>query len=83
MDFDLTEEQRAVALHVEAFRGVVRDDGVPLYSAAQALGDIELLRALNYSAQCDGAPVQMPLRTRLEQARVAARRVARKLRVSR
>ncbi len=67
----------------QAFRGVVRDDGVPLYSGAQALGDIELLRALYYSAERDGAQVRMPLRTRYEQARVAGRRIGRKLRVSR
>lgn len=82
-DSPLTEEQRAVALHVQAFRGVVRHDGVPLYSGAQALGDIELLRALYYSAERDGAQVRVPLRTRYERARVAGRRLGRKLRVSR
>jgi choline dehydrogenase-like flavoprotein/predicted dehydrogenase len=79
----LTDEQRAVALHVDAFDRVVRDGGVPLYGAEQALQDIELLRALHYSAERGGAEVRLPLRTRLEQARVAVNRVGRRLRVLR
>lgn len=74
----LDEEQCAVALHLNAFRAV-RDGGVPLYTAAQALGDIELLRAMHYSAERGAAEVSLPLRTRQQQARVAVARVVRRL----
>lgn len=64
----LNDEQLAVGLHVEAFREVVQQDGVPLYSCTQALDDIEILRGLHYSASRGGSPVLLPINARYQQA---------------
>ena len=71
----LPDEQIAVALHLEAFAEVVRERAAPLYTGAEALGDIELLRALHYSAENGGRSVRLPLRTRLEKVRVLGHRI--------
>lgn len=67
----LNEEQIAVACHVDAMVRVVKHGGWPLYSAPQAIKDIELSRALSYSAQLSGSPVRLPLKTRLVKLRLA------------
>ncbi len=70
-DHVLDDEQIAVACHVEAMLRVVKDGGWPLYSAAQALKDIELLRALSYSARLGGSKVSLPLDSRYLKFRLA------------
>lgn len=66
----LTDEQIAVATHVEAMIQVARHDGLPLYPASCALEDVEYLRALSYSARRGGVPVSLPIASRYQQIRV-------------
>jgi hypothetical protein len=70
-DHSLNDEQIAVACHVDAMLRVAAHGAWPLYSAAQALKDIELLRALSYSARLNGAPVRLPIAPLFQQARLA------------
>lgn len=70
-DHSLNDEQIGVACHVDAILRVAANGAWPLYSAAQALKDIELLRALCYSARLNGAPVRLPIVPLFQQARLA------------
>jgi choline dehydrogenase-like flavoprotein/predicted dehydrogenase len=72
-DTPLDDEQIAVAAHLEAMRHAVLGDGAPLYGAAEALRDVEILRAMQISASLSGAPVALPVRLSLEGVRLAAR----------
>ncbi|MEO6184976.1 MAG: GMC oxidoreductase, partial [Steroidobacteraceae bacterium] len=74
----LSEEQISVALHMRAFAAAVKHRGAPLYSAAEALDDIEILRGLYYSAQTQGSTIALPLRTRWRQLHLLAHRSFRK-----
>jgi hypothetical protein len=74
----MSDEQVAVAQHLESFLNVVHGAGTPLYSGAEALADIELLRALQYSADNGAHQVKFPLRSRFEKGRVAVHRLLHK-----
>ena len=67
----LSDEQIAVAMHVDAMIQVARHGALPLYPATSALHDIEYLRALSYSARRGGAPVGLPIASRHQQIRIA------------
>ena len=56
--------------HIDTFRRAVRFGGAPLYLAAQALDDVEIVRAMGYSAARGGARVKLPLRSDLEKLKV-------------
>jgi choline dehydrogenase-like flavoprotein/predicted dehydrogenase len=73
----LDDEQLAVGLHVEAFREALVHGGLPLYTGAEALADVEILRGLAYSASLGGRPVSMPLNTRYQMARTAPGKLSR------
>lgn len=72
-DTPLTDEQLATLAHLEAMRRAALGQGEPLYTAAQALGDVEIQRALELSARMSGAPVALPVNVALEGARLWAR----------
>lgn len=72
-EIPLSDEQLAVAAHLESMRRVALGQGEPLYPAAEALGDVEILRAMELSAQRGGAPVSLPIKLAIEGARVLAR----------
>jgi hypothetical protein len=74
----LSDEQVAVWSHVDAFQRAVRYGGAPLYAGSQALEDMEIVRAIRYSAGREGARVRLPLRTELEKARTLAHKVRRR-----
>lgn len=66
----LSDEQIAVATHVDAMIQVARHGALPLYPAASAAQDIEYLRAMSYSARRAGAPVGLPVASRYQQIRI-------------
>ncbi len=70
-DSTLDDEQIGVAHHVRAMVEVAGGYGSPIYRPADAQVDVELLHAIRLSAQ-HGGRVQLPLRTRREQARKLA-----------
>lgn len=72
-DIPMSDEQLAVAAHLDAMRRVALGQGDPLYPASEALGDVEILRAMELSAQRGGAPVSLPVNVTLEGARVLTR----------
>ena len=74
----LSDEQTAVWLHIDAFRRAVGSGGAPLYMASQALDDVEIVRAIGYSAGRDGARVRLPLRPELEKLKAASRKLRRR-----
>lgn len=75
----LDDEQIAVAQHVDAMLRAAAYGGWPLYSAEQALEDVEILRAFRYSEFGGGRRVRFPLRTKVEKGRVAAAKVSAKM----
>jgi predicted dehydrogenase len=70
--FPLSDEQIAVALLLRQMKSAALHHGYPAYSAADGLADMEILTAMRYSADRNGAPVALPLRDRLERLRAAA-----------
>lgn len=57
----LSDEQIAVATLVRNMADSTLNGGCPAYPASTALEDIEVMTAIRYSAESNGAPVRMPL----------------------
>jgi choline dehydrogenase-like flavoprotein len=74
----LSDEQVAVWSHIDTFCRAARFGGAPLYMAAQALDDVEIVRAMGYSDARDGAHVALPLRPELEKLRAGLRKLRRR-----
>ncbi|MCZ7682725.1 MAG: hypothetical protein M5U28_29590 [Sandaracinaceae bacterium] len=68
----LTDDQVGFALHLDAMRRAVLGEGEPLYRVADALLDVEILRALEASAALSGAPVGVPMSLATTGLRMAA-----------
>jgi choline dehydrogenase-like flavoprotein/predicted dehydrogenase len=68
----LSDEQIAVATLLSRMKTAVLFGGVPAYTAASGLEDMELLAAMRFSWLRHGKPVQMPLKPRFELVRSVA-----------
>src|SRR5690606_37805355 len=58
----LSDEQLAVGTLLSDMSYGAMNGGVPAYPASDALEDMEMLTAIRYSSEANGAPVPLPLR---------------------
>ncbi|MEM9433037.1 MAG: GMC oxidoreductase [Pseudomonadota bacterium] len=71
-DYALTDHQIAVARLMRGMRDAVLYGGVPDYSAAEALTDVEYLAAMRHSARRSGAPIAFPYSAASQKLRAKA-----------
>lgn len=75
---NLSDEQIAVATLLRGMRLAVHFSGIPLYTAANALQDMECLEAMRRSASRSGAPVSLPLKPLYQAIRTVPNSLIRK-----
>ncbi len=69
-----TDDQIAVATLLDAMARAIADGGSPLYSADEALRDVEIVQAMHYSARRSGGRSPAPARNASEAPHRAAAR---------
>lgn len=77
--YEFTDEQIAVASHLRAMANMSQHGGLPLYSARQALEDMEILSSLRMSADKKGRPLEIPIGLTSLAFNVLRRRIETKL----
>ncbi|SHE64656.1 GMC oxidoreductase [Devosia limi] len=76
-DFDLNDEQIAVATILRKMAVAVHFGGAPSYSAQDSFDDMELLAAMRSSARRNGAPIATPMSATYEAIERLRARLAR------